>query len=167
MDKRQFEIVFRQQYSSLYNVALRYLQDGELAKDMVSEAFMAAWCRRDDIDGTKLENYLRACVRNKCLSQLGKPQPSTTAIDKQLVALMADDNDSEWLLREQRLTAMEKAVSNLSPRSRHVLERCYYQHQTYRQVADELGITTDGVKKHITKSMAVLRNCFNIIKEKK
>ena len=99
MDKRQFEIVFRQQYSSLYHVALRYLQDGELAKDMVSEAFMAAWCRRDDIDGTKLENYLRACVRNKCLSQLAQPQPSTTAIDKQLVALMADDNDSEWLLR--------------------------------------------------------------------
>ena len=94
MDKRQFEIVFRQQYSSLYHVALRYLQDGELAKDMVSEAFMAAWCRRDDIDGTKLENYLRACVRNKCLSQLAKTQPSTTAIDKRLVSLMADDNDS-------------------------------------------------------------------------
>ena len=62
---------------------------------------------------------------------------------------------------------MEKAVSTLPPRSRHVLEKCYYQHQTYKQVADELGITTDGVKKHITKSMAVLRAYFNIIKDKK
>lgn len=166
MVKHQFEIVFRKHYTSLYHLALRYLQDGELAKDVVSDAFMSTWCRRDDIDVTKLENYLRMCVRNKCLSQLSKSQP-TTNLDKPLITLLADDGDTEWMLREQRLTAMEKAVSSLPPRSRHVLEKCYYQHQTYKQVADELGITTDGVKKHITKSMAVLRAYFNIIKDKK
>ena len=68
MVKHQFEIVFRKHYTSLYHLALRYLQDGELAKDVVSDAFMSTWCRRDDIDVTKLENYLRMCEKQMSLT---------------------------------------------------------------------------------------------------
>jgi RNA polymerase sigma-70 factor (ECF subfamily) len=48
-----------------------------------------------------------------------------------------------------------------------VLEQCYYHRHTYREVAAELGITIDGVKKHITTAMKHLRQHFNIDKQKK
>ncbi|MBQ5834532.1 MAG: winged helix-turn-helix transcriptional regulator, partial [Bacteroidaceae bacterium] len=34
---------------------------------------------------------------------------------------------------------------------------CYWDKQTYRQVAEHLGISPDTVKKHISKALRILR----------
>lgn len=163
--KSEFESVFRQRYTQLYHQALHYLHDGEKAKDVVSEAFMAAWNRRYTVDLSKIDSYLCICVRNKCLTSLSNSR-STTQIEDMHIGRIADEGQSDWQLREQRMAEIEDVIKALPPKSRHVMEQCYYHRLSYKQVAEEMGITTDGVKKHIVKSMSLLRAHFNIIKDK-
>lgn len=164
IDTNHFEIAFRRHYASLYRLALHYLQDGEAAKDLLGDAFLTAWNKRDEIDLSKVDNYLYVCVRNKCLTSLKQHHPHLA--DAASLEGLADMTIDEWKTRERRITEVEEIIKTLPPKSRHVLEQCYYHRQTYKQVADEMGISPSGVKKHITKSLALLRAHFNIIKGK-
>ena len=38
-----------------------------------------------------------------------------------------------------------------------ILRLCYFEHLTYQQAADRLGISPNTVKKHISKALAILR----------
>lgn len=158
-----FEIVFRSQYASLYQLAFRYLQDADNAKDIVGEAFLAVWNKRQEIDAAKISGYLFACVKNKCLTYLGGSY-SVVNVDETSLQNLSDTTYDDWMLREERLSEMEHVMASLPSKTRYVLEQCYYQHRSYRDVAEELGISTAGVKKHIVKALATLRRHFNIIK---
>jgi RNA polymerase sigma factor (sigma-70 family) len=41
-----------------------------------------------------------------------------------------------------------------------ILRSCYWEKKTYQQVADELGISPDTVKKHISKALRTLREAI-------
>ncbi|MGG6548734.1 UNVERIFIED_CONTAM: helix-turn-helix domain-containing protein, partial [Prevotella sp. 15_C9] len=38
----------------------------------------------------------------------------------------------------------------------------YYEHKTYREVAEQLGISPDTVKKHISKALRTLREAMTL-----
>ena len=80
---------------------------------------------------------------------------------------LAAETEEEWHVREERISQIEQQIKTLNSRTRYVLEQCYYQHHSYVVVAKQLGITTDGVKKHITTALKHLRTNFNIDKHKK
>ena len=48
----------------------------------------------------------------------------------------------------------------MPPQRRFVLEQCFFHKKSYREVAAILGITTDGVKRHITTALRNLRDEF-------
>lgn len=48
--KRYFEQLFRENYTRLYYYALSFLNDSELARDVVSNVFEAVWVGRDRLE---------------------------------------------------------------------------------------------------------------------
>ena len=162
----EFEALFRELHSRLYYYALGFVEDGEASKDIVNEVFMGAWHNRENIERAKLTGYLYTGVRNKCISHNSQQKREATPPNFEWERL-EDAGDDEWRRREERIAEMERVIATLPERTRYILEECYYQRHTYREVADELGITTDGIKKHIVKAMAKLREHFNIDKHKK
>lgn len=110
IDTNHFEIVFRRHYASLYRLALHYLQDGEAAKDLLGDAFLTAWNKREEIDLSKVDNYLYVCVRNKCLTSLKQNHPHLA--DAASLEGLADMTIDEWKTREQRITEVEEIIKS-------------------------------------------------------
>ncbi len=160
-----FEKLFRENYSRLYAYAYSILQSEEDSRDAVDEAFIDAWHHRDNISEGKTESYIFMCLRNKCLT-LVRRQPLSYPLTDAVLHRLEAETDDEWHDREERIIRIEQAISQLSERTRYVLHQCYFEHHTYREVAQQLGITTDGVKKHITTALRALRTTFNIDKHK-
>ena len=48
-------------------------------------------------------------------------------------------------------------METLPPKTRHVLEECYFNNKKYKEVADSLEVSTNAVKKHIVKALGLLR----------
>ena len=161
----QFEELFRKNYTRFYYYAYDILNQEEESRDVVAEAFMSVWKNLENIDHEKLQSYLFTTVRNKCLTLLSR-QRTTCRLSDDMLHVIAAETESEWLEREERIRRIEQELDSLSPRTRYVLEQCYYHRHTYREVADELGITTDGIKKHITTALKHLRARFNTDKQK-
>lgn len=48
--------------------------------------------------------------------------------------------------------------------TRHVLEECYLNHKKYREVADDMNVCQETVKRHIIKALKLLREHYHQIK---
>ncbi|MGN0281337.1 MAG: RNA polymerase sigma factor [Prevotella sp.] len=158
--RTDFELFFREHHSRLYFFALNITRDEETAKDIVSDMFAAAWNNRENIDKTKLGSYLYTGVRNRCLNEVKRAKRCEDIEGTKLPNIAADDSEA-WRQRESRIDAIEGEIRKMPQRTRFILEECYYNHHTYKEVAEELGITTEGIKKQLSRAMAQLRSHFN------
>lgn len=157
--EEEFETMFREEYRRCLFTALQIVGDAETGRDIVSDSFAAVWKNRDEIEPGKMRGYLYSCVRNKALTQLKHIRRTDSPIEAASAAV-ADEGDADLMLRESRIEAVERELGTLPERTRYVLEQCYYKRRSYRDVADELGISTNGIKKHIVKAMAHLRSAL-------
>ena len=70
-DNINIDDLFRLNYRPLCLYALHYLQDTDLAEDMVQECFTALWEKiRQGFPTTNRRAYLYMAVRNRCLDHL-------------------------------------------------------------------------------------------------
>ena len=159
------ERLFRENYSRYYYFALNFVDDAEMAKDIISEVFLAVWRNHDHISKDKLGSYVFTSIRNKGLSFFKSVHAQMT-VEEQEASVLFDDSEEEWKLKEERIFEMEKVMREMNPKTRYVLEQFYYQHRSYKDIAAELGITTEGIKKQLVKGLTVLRLHFNINKHK-
>lgn len=60
-------------------------------------------------------------------------------------------------MEDERLQDIMKVIDTLKPKTRLVLQECYINHKTYKDVAEELEISTSGVKKHIVAALKTIR----------
>lgn len=159
------EQIFRENYSRYYYYALSVVDESEVAKDIIGEVFLAVWKNRADIDEKKLNSYIFTSIRNKSLNEISKSHDFVPVETNE--ARLSADSGEEWLQKEERIIEMEKVIATMNPRTRYILEQFYYQHRSYKEVAEELGITTEGIKKQLVKAMMLFREHFNINKHKK
>lgn len=158
LDIKEFERLFRAYYAKLCFFAYDFVGDIDIARDVVSDVFMRLWNEREQLkDTAKLNNYLLVCVRNRCINDLRKTH-HTIPID--LIDERKDVPDMEWLeAQEERIAEVNRVIDSMSVKTQRVLQECYFNNRTYKETAAMLGITPDGVKKHITKAFRAHAGC--------
>ena len=70
-DLESFKIVYHHYYKSLCFFASEYIKEDNLSEDIVQDVFTQLWEKAPGLeDASKLQGYLYAMVRNKCLNQI-------------------------------------------------------------------------------------------------
>jgi len=158
----QFEQVFREQYSRLYYYANDFVQDDEAARDIVSDVFTAVWNERSRMKLATLPAYLMTSVRNQSINYLRKNAGRESFEPNDAMATLMADNEEDLSTLNERLDKLQNILNQLPDKTRFVIEECYYHDKKYSEVASEMGISSDGVKKHIVKAFRLLRESFGI-----
>ena len=63
---------------------------------------------------------------------------------------------------DERLARIAGVLNRLPVRTRYVLEECYFHRKKYAEVAENIGISINAVKKHIMKALNLLREEFRL-----
>ncbi len=71
---------------------------------------------------------------------------------------LKENTRSAWLYAT--VQQAENIARSLPEPTCTILRSCYWEKKTYQQVADELGISPDTVKKHISKALRTLREAI-------
>lgn len=154
----EFDELFRSSYRSLYHHAYSLLNDAEDSRDVVSEVFVKILeTRRSDQVNA---GYLMAMVHNKAVDVLRSRKVEDEARQTMLLeyqALFLPDTQKEERLRE----ILHFVETELTPQTRRILRMCYDEKKSYKQVAEELGISIQAVNKHISQALRKLRERFN------
>ena len=61
---------------------------------------------------------------------------------------------------EQQISKMYSMLDKFTPKTRIILEMCYFQKKTYKETAGELGICVSAVRKHIVTALKAFRAEF-------
>jgi len=150
-----FDDVFRQNYTKLYFHALSFLHDSQEACDTVNDVFEWLWRNFENYSkSVNLLPFLYTLVRNKCIDQLRRRRSRTNFLDNHSADYSVQyDYDSY----EEKIEIVRQIVLSMPEQTRRVFMLRYAEGLRYRQIAEQLDISTNTVKTHLAKAMQILR----------
>lgn len=145
--------------SALYRHAIKMIKDREVAQDVIQEVFTNLWINRNTINfNTSPKNYLYTSVRNKILDIIAKEKSETKYIASLEEFIHHGNYTTDNVVREKELEiVINQEISNLPPKMRVVFELSRKEYKSYSEIAQELGMAENTVRKHITKALSRLR----------
>lgn len=158
--EERFRELFLAMYPKLVRYAATLMADEDEAKDIVSEVMGTAWEQFEAL-GEHKHSWLYTAVRNAALNRLKHLRVEQEHLEAIVLATRADVADGYWE-HEALLQKAEAVARSLPEPTCTILRLCYWEKQTYHEVAEQLGISPDTVKKHIGKALRRLREAMEV-----
>lgn len=122
----EFDKIYSKYYSQLFYYAYGFVENSETCRDIVSDVFGQAWENIERLERATIGSYLYSCVRNKCIDYLRHDQAARQYVEY-LQDVVEDDEGMTPEEYEERLRIVKQIISELPPRTRFVLEQCYFR----------------------------------------
>lgn len=143
----------------LHTHAYKWMQDRDEAMDIIHELFTFLWDKRDTIQfTTSLSGYLYVSLRNKIFNRVSRKK-----IESQYISSLQSFIDNGYcitdhLVREKELTQLiEKEIAALPYKMREVFELSRKSNLSHKEIAEQLGLSDQTVRKHIQHALKILR----------
>ena len=155
--------LYRLHYEDLLRRACILLHDEEDARDAVSDVLERLMTADILPDGERLLAYVRSSVRFECLNRLKRMKLQ----ERMRRALPLDDEvDDDFSAGNEDQEAQYQAYqqfidTGLTPQTRRVFLMHDGERLTYREIAEQVGISEAAVYKHLSQAITKLKNRFN------
>lgn len=158
-DRLAFAEIYARYKWLLHAHAYKWMSDREEAKDIIHELFSDLWDRhRSIIFSTTLSGYLYASVRNKILNRVAHKKVASNYVNSLQEYINRGEAQTDHLVRENQLKAIiEKEISNLPLKMREVFELSRKAGISHKEIAQQLDISEQTVRKHIQHALKILR----------
>lgn len=150
-----FSKQFYVHYRPLCLYALRFLEDTDAVEDVVQETFAKLWEKRDTLDDiTSIKSYLYTAVRNNCLMVLRSKKEFDDVEELQIT----DGNSEEDRIARAELEAqLWQLIDELPEKRREIFLMAKRDGLSYKEIAEETGLTVKTVENHVTRALKSLR----------
>jgi RNA polymerase sigma factor (sigma-70 family) len=141
---------------SVFRYSLRRLSDWSSCEDVVSETFLIAWRKRDQIPSPDRELAWLYGIAFRVLSNQRRSRDRRDRLNARLALERLDGNvggEANSFDVEPVLTA----IKGLRESERTILEHVYWERLTYREIAIVLGISENAVGIRINRAKKNLR----------
>jgi RNA polymerase sigma-70 factor (ECF subfamily) len=150
----EFELFYKENYNKFYYYAHRFVDNDEVCRDIVSNAFEYAWQFYTHKKVDNWRNYIYSFLRNQCIDHLRHLSVHERYAEL-YIKMVHEAEEPEEI--DERVLAIRNVLKELTPKTRLILEECYIDGKKYREVADDLEISESAVKKHIVQALRTIR----------
>lgn len=155
-DREAFEVLYGRYVRPVFSLALRRLGDRGHAEDAVQDAFAAIWRSASTYRPERgaAGGWLYTVARNAIVDRLRRNGPSADAELPELAssepgpAQQAEDSDVSF--------RVHRALEELEPREREVIELAYWSGMSQSEVAEYLSLPLGTVKTRTRSGLARL-----------
>ncbi len=152
-----FEDMFRSYFQDLMRFVCSYVNDEEVAKDIVHDVFFAVLRNKKHLDASySMKSYLFTLSRNYALNYLKHLR--VVAMSEREVVEVLENTGDELDVYEERVSRLNEKMAELPEKQREVLIKCFVDGRKYQEVADEMEISVNSLKTHISRGLKFLRN---------
>ena len=164
-----FATLVRRYQAYAYGVAVGLLTDFDLARDVVQEAFLAAYRDLGKLEEPqRFGGWLRGIVRHmafRALRDLERVRGLTEELAKAEYAPAPSRRPDESAEEEERRRIVSEALKRLSERSREVVGLYYVDGLSYADIAGFLNVTETAVQGRLQRARAQLREELTVVEE--
>ena len=144
------------------------------ADDIFHDVLFTFLDRRIKIPASKVQAYLYRMVKNKCLNMVTRPNIESSSISIDNITASAwetlaslDFTAQIPEVEEDTMPEINEIIAysgQLPERTRDIFYMSRIEGMTHKQIADELGISTRAVEKHLQNSINEYRRHFGFNK---
>ena len=149
--------------SFVFTIALRYVNNRELAEELAQDVFVKAYRYLADFKGnSKFSTWLYTIVNTTCLSHLRKK--NTDALlpgDEQMHVLADGDGIGEQpvnrLEQREQKQMLEQAIQHLPETDAAIISLFYLAEQSVEEIGIVVGLTPGNVKVRLFRARQKLK----------
>lgn len=159
-DESTFHMIYDQYSEKVYRLAFRFLKDREQSEEIVQETFINLWLSKGKLDPNgNIWLYLYVIAKRLSLNALREICKSAD-LTKNLLFNIAEvqNNCEEDILVQDLEQFIEKAVNQLPKQQQLIFKLSRIEGFSHKQIADQLGISTNTVKNHMVEALKTLKS---------
>ena len=156
-DRGAFEALYRAYHPRLTRFLLRLVRRPQLVEEALNDTLMVVWQRPDSFHGgSKLSTWIFAIAYRKAMKALGRfddPREDPDGFERADEGPGPEDNSAGVLRRD----LLARALDELSPAHRAVVDLTYYHELDYNEIARILDCPVGTVKTRMFHARRQLR----------
>lgn len=158
-DSVAYTIIYNRYFHTLYVHAFQKLNDKQEAQDIVHELFAQLWNKRQELNiHTNLVGYLYTGIRNKILDYITHQKVRTKYVNSLQNFLESNYSITDHRIREKQLKELiDRGIADLPDKMREIFELSRKKTLTHRQIAEQLNLSEQTVKKQVNNALRILR----------
>ncbi|WP_116811949.1 RNA polymerase sigma-70 factor [Steroidobacter cummioxidans] len=146
--------LFTESRHPLLRYIRRFVRSTETAKEIVQEAFLRTYRDRESIVTPRA--FLFSTARNLAANEIRHRRTVERDIQASTDEWCIDaeyESTESGLLRDERNRLIQQAIDRLPPQCRAAFTLRVFHECSYKEVADQLGISVKTVEKHISRGL--------------
>jgi RNA polymerase sigma-70 factor (ECF subfamily) len=167
-DPRAFELIYERHSGAAFSLAYRMVGRGNVAEDVVQEAFLSLWRSGARYERTRgsVRTWVLGIVHHRAIDQLrrssvhDKRRASDEGLEERLES--RERTEGEVARREEAAT-IRSAMDSLPAEQSHVIELAYFGGFTHTEIAEILGAPVGTVKGRMRLGLEKLRNSLRML----
>lgn len=146
----------------MYRAAYRLLGNAQDAEDMVQEAFIRLWEKRETaMQADNAEAYCVALTKNLCIDHLRLKRLNYANTPPENLDLPDESNLLHSIERRDRLEVAQKALDMLPKRQQEVVKLYDFKGRSVKEIQLETGLTNVNIRVLLSRAHQKLKNLFN------
>ncbi len=154
-----FDVLFNEYYNRLVYFSYQFVKDKEQAEDIVQEAFIKYWDQKETVMANKIavKNFLYSTVRNASLNCIRHTKVVEGYIQLHGTAEPEEQPIIDAIINAEIIAELHAAIQALPDNYRSVSVLGYLEGKKNQEIADELEMSVNTVKKQKQKALQLLR----------
>ena len=159
-DPSAMEALFRALHAPLVRYAQGFTQDRAAADDLVQDAFVRIWERRERLDPTlSLKAFAYRTVRNLCLNRLRDEKNREALVEAQYEPPgLAPDHPDHRQDGDELARRLNGWIAGLPDRQKEALTLSRFQGLNHEEIARAMKVSPRTVNNHLVKALRTLRD---------
>lgn len=147
-DSEAFEILMRNELSSMYRVAASILQNDEDVADAVQETLLICWEKIGTLKNDSFfKTWLTRILINQCNDILRKRKPTVSIDEIQEISVLDSYDNKEW----------KEITKLLDEKYRTVIELFYVEELSTREIAKAMKLSEANVRIRLSRGRKQLK----------
>ena len=152
-----YSILYLRYYSALKAYASLFLVPSE-TDDVIQTVLLDLWKKRASINiNDSLSSYLFLSVRNRCMDAIRRDGYRSRAMSELKMSLLSEGADTNPHSLSEIKMLIRQALDELPEDVRRTFEMSRFEGRSYKEIADEMGVSVKTVEYRISQALKKLR----------
>lgn len=164
MDASQFKQQFLPFHPKLYQVAFLLMGNVPDAEDMVQEAYLKLWKKRDELpDILNAEAYCVTLVKNLCYDSLRQTRLDADSDRPEVMNVRADCDMAREMEQKDVASRVRQLINRLPELQRRVMMMRDVNECSFEEIGQATGLTNVNIRVLLSRARKKIREQFNEI----
>lgn len=164
MDAAKFKQQFLPCHPKLYRVAFRLMGNSQDAEDMVQEAYLKLWNKRDELANIlNTEAYCVALIKNLCYDALRRTQLDEDGRAPEELSLPTDTNIAREVEQRDEVNQVRRLIGQLPEQQKRVILLRDVNDCSFEEIEQATGLNAINIRVLLSRARKKIREQYNEI----